>query len=99
MSARVERGIAFLDEHAEPGWRERIDLSTLDLVNCRACVLGQLYGTYHRALDSRKLGLSETKSVRCGFTLRSVNEDASDWAWARLTDEWKEALAEKEKGP
>ena len=95
MSKRVERGIAFLDQHAEPGWRERIDLSRLDLGDHRCCVLGQHYGNYGRATEMGNLGLSYRDSYRCGFTLGPIISHS----WARLTDEWKEALAEKEKGP
>ena len=36
---RVEKGAAWLDRE-RPGWRDRIDLSNLDLGSGRHCVLG-----------------------------------------------------------
>jgi hypothetical protein len=41
IAGRVAKGAAFLDER-EPGWWQRIDLDTLDLMAPCLCVLGQL---------------------------------------------------------
>lgn len=41
--ARVAAGVAYLDE-AVAGWRERIDMDTLDLRSGLNCVLAQVYG-------------------------------------------------------
>jgi hypothetical protein len=40
-TAAVERGAAWLDEHC-PDWVMHIDLTTLELGNQSACVLGQM---------------------------------------------------------
>ena len=45
VEERVRRGIELLDTKA-PGWREKIDLKTLDVEGSCACVLGQVYGGY-----------------------------------------------------
>lgn len=42
LEENVARGIQLLSEH-EPGWRTRINLDILDIWDCNACVLGQLY--------------------------------------------------------
>lgn len=39
----VRRGIALLDEHGPQGWRERIDLSALDMNDGDWCAWGQVY--------------------------------------------------------
>jgi hypothetical protein len=41
--AQVTRGIAWLEEH-HPGWRAKLDLSTLNLAHCDQCILGQVFG-------------------------------------------------------
>lgn len=42
IAERVSAGIALLDEKV-PNWRDKIDLSTLDLRNTDKCVLGQIF--------------------------------------------------------
>jgi hypothetical protein len=39
----VDRGIKLLDQRI-PNWREKIDLTTLDLASSQWCVLGQVEG-------------------------------------------------------
>ncbi len=46
----VERGIEFLNENV-PDWYKVIELESLDLLDGKACILGQLYGDYYDALD------------------------------------------------
>ena len=41
IAERVAAGAAFLDER-KPGWWKRINLDTLDIYSCTACVIGQL---------------------------------------------------------
>lgn len=41
-ATRVARGAAWLDEKY-PNWFQAIDLGTLELSDCRQCVLGQVY--------------------------------------------------------
>jgi hypothetical protein len=49
---RAERGAALLDQ-LQPGWRDQIDVASLALNDCAACVLGQLYGSYQAAFTAR----------------------------------------------
>ena len=42
LAANVARGAAWLDTEV-PGWRDRIDTSTLDLADVSLCVLGQAF--------------------------------------------------------
>lgn len=51
ISQRVLRGTLLLDKHL-PGWASSIDLKTFAISDVRACVLGQLFGTYGLGLSS-----------------------------------------------
>lgn len=42
LQARVSSGAKFLDEN-NPGWREKVDPSALEMHSCKGCVLGQLF--------------------------------------------------------
>ena len=83
----VERGAGLLDEE-RPGWRERVDLDSLDLGSCSRCVLGQLLGDYAERVE---IGLDdEDLAARHGFVL-SISADGG---YAPLTEEWREYIAE-----
>ena len=41
-NARIKRGIELLDQHKR-GWRDKINLRTLDLGSCEHCVLGLVF--------------------------------------------------------
>ena len=43
IRARVEAGVAWLDDHAPANWRARIDLSQFDVRSGYLCVLGQIF--------------------------------------------------------
>jgi hypothetical protein len=91
----VQEGISVLDQH-RPGWRDRIDLGTLDLENCYRCVLGQVEGSY---VDGRKIlaaldGASDHRhewAIGHGFD-RDVYPEDSRGDYEDLTSEWMRAL-------
>lgn len=73
-------------------WRNKIDVDLLDVDNVRRCVLGQLFGTYDKALDL--LNFSEDESPEeMGF--------APNWQYGSgaFTTAWKEYLAAKVEAP
>lgn len=80
----IKAGMALLDEKA-PGWREKIDLEELDLGECHACILGQVFGHYNAG--KRALAEADNEPVRYGFDCHPTNYDL-------LTQAWKEALSE-----
>lgn len=51
---RAARGAAYLDD-IHRGWYRRIDETTLDLGNGKACVLAQLYGSFAKGLHRSQL--------------------------------------------
>lgn len=40
---RVGEAITFLDEHAPPDWRSRVNVEKISMMSHRWCVLGQVY--------------------------------------------------------
>ena len=100
---RVARGAALLDDRRPGWWREdrhrSIDLDELDIDDCTACVLGQLYRTPDPSLGYDEglgqLGITARgEAATCGFIaadgLRSeVWQVESD----RLGAEWSLLIA------
>lgn len=52
MRARVRVGIELLDDRGPKDWRDRIDLSILDLLHYTTCILGQVYAADAQRLNS-----------------------------------------------
>ena len=77
----VAKGAAFLDKEADFDWRERIDVTTLDLGVADRCILGQLYGDYGDGVWM--LGISDATEL--GFT--------TEYSYRVLTRYWKEELS------
>lgn len=94
IAEKVQNGSNLLDR-VRPGWRDEIDLDTLDIGSLDCCVMGQLYGSYTRGLDA--LGLTG-KATAHGFSLgMGLIREFPAGAWKEkyevLTDEWKLALS------
>jgi len=82
-TSAVEKGIEFLNENV-PDWRKAIKLESLDLRDCKACILGQLYGDYFDTL-----GLiieDDNAALELGFIYDDDDDDEL------LTETWKLAL-------
>ncbi len=77
----VERGAALLDKRL-PGWRQVVDPSSLSLKSRCNCVLGQVFGDYHRGV--RALGVD--RPVDYGFIRPPGGK------WERLTAAWRKVL-------
>lgn len=93
----VSNGAALLDARV-PGWRDRVDVTTLNLGSCEHCTLGQLFGDYDAGRRFLELDdVPESNNARAalyGFSLplddvfyddRPAHWDALRLAW------WKEA--------
>lgn len=79
----IQRGARLLDEQ-KPGWENLLTLDSLNLAICRACVLGQLYGTYGDGKDA--LGIIFGRSY--GFS-------ANDEDYPKLTRMWRRFVARR----
>lgn len=82
FSAKVAAGMALLDQE-RPGWRQEIDLGTLDLGSCSVCVLGQIFGDYEDGLS--ELGIGDDP-YKYGFNALG--------GMSTLTQAWKDALGQ-----
>ncbi len=90
---RIARGAAFLDERA-PGWRQRIDLDKLEMVNPAQCLVGQLFGDYYRALGPN-LGLAASEAIPLGLNLAmndSSGSEDEDRNYETLDAEWRQYI-------
>ena len=89
VSRRAARGARFLDRR-EPGWADHIRLDALDIRDSRACVLGQLYGSYGvgaRCYDRAFRGRVLHWPARYGFAAVFFN--------AALTRAWKREILKR----
>jgi len=97
----VKRGADLLDEK-RPGWREEIDLATLDLVDGDYCIMGQIFGSYETGLSflwgintvvllSDGEAESEDLSVAHGFT---IDRPLRSHKWRVLQEAWIAGLRE-----
>jgi hypothetical protein len=85
VEERVARGVEWLDAN-EPGWERRIKLDALILSSSCRCILGQIYGSFHRRPDE----LEEADEF--GFTVLVV-EDYS--AFEPLAVEWRRVITSR----
>jgi hypothetical protein len=70
VQERVVRGTQWLD-HVRPGWRDSLELGTLDLSNGGQCVLGQVFSEEAAAHAGRRM---------CGYTyVLTVLLSHADW--------------------
>lgn len=101
---RVRRGIALLDEHGPEDWRTKLT-EPLNLNDTWHCVLGQVYGSYWRAIESggplQFLLQGGIKTPGYGFSLYYEEDDwrcpratpaMSERRLAELTAEWNRQL-------
>lgn len=95
VEQRVARGIALLDERGPEGWRDRVNLDDLDMINPRRCVLGQVYdkgnGPYSSRtgwrIGKRALAIGGDGRPKTFGFIEYHNEDP-----ATLADEWRRQL-------
>lgn len=101
---RVAAGTAWLDEH-RPGWHREIDLYALDMMDCNACVLGQLYGTYVNAplpekttpLSGKTVSGFSVLAASMGFTALTGSSNPLA-EFAVLAQQWRQVIAGRQTG-
>lgn len=108
VAERVSAGIALLDENVE-GWRDKIDLATLDIRHTRKCVLGQVFKTDDDSWESgydRGRSVLYFQSCECcseegelnpydyGFDASQDDDDLDiDTQYDQLRKEWERQLS------
>lgn len=66
--AQVARGITFLNKKKR-GWRKKINIEMLNMLDSRHCIIGQLYGSYYRFISDIFGDDYSDKSEDHGFTI------------------------------
>lgn len=107
MQEAVDKGAAFLDKH-DPGWWSTINVGTLDLSNCAACVIGQLCAEKGITVHQNAKGLGwgiDTFPVELGFDaphgdIYEANSDGHDVdlqedVWPALEQMWVDKIKER----
>ena len=92
VQEKVANGIEFLEEHY-PGFRERVDKSTLSMRNGGLCMFAQASGL--RYVDAvNKHGLSTDDAIRLGFDVSyNISRAVRTYAYGELEAEWLRQLA------
>jgi len=88
----VRRGVEWLDE-VRPGWDREIDLTDLALSSCARCIVGQLW-------PEMEPPSSVPSPARCyeeeyGFDIVGVQPTTYNEEYAKLTEEWRDLIAER----
>lgn len=87
---QVKRGIALLDKK-KPGWRNKVNINELQMHDCSACILGQVFGNYGLGLkylcggwtfDVIKYSNGFSSTPFTGNKVQRKND------WDELRDEW-----------
>lgn len=87
IEQRVNRGVRWLDEHAEPDWRHGVDPEELCMESAYRCVLGQAFHSEGRE-HAEQSGDGDDDGYTYGCTLAraALAESATNWHvcdWAR----------------
>lgn len=108
-TVRAKIGATILDV-MRPGWADEVDPETLDLGDCEACVLGQLFGRYsigaEKLFAMRNTGTVPTcSSISCGvgdaayeagFDASSIDDpDKPILSYSNLTAAWRREIAKR----
>lgn len=94
---RIARGINLLDE-VNPGWLDEINPYRLNINSASDCVLGQVYGNYHRGLSKlwgrkrKVLGLFSVRRSEIEIAAKSKAHGFYGREWGPTSSEWRAAL-------
>ena len=91
---QIKLGMAFLDKR-QTGWKDKINVEHLQMVDLRSCILGQLFGNYVDAEEI--LDLPMEGAVACGFLLPNGLLQKEPTSYDQLTNEWKAELRRTHK--
>jgi hypothetical protein len=83
----VNKGATLLDA-VYPRWWENVDIDSLNMSNCRECVLGQLYILYTNGLNHLLGHHAHYTSADYGFTLIGNDRLGVYDSWENLREAW-----------
>lgn len=85
----VAAGIALLDAHEAPNWRQHIDRASFDVESSSQCPLGQIHGSFR--VGRIVVDLDEDDCAKYGFFVPWELKDSRQ-AWILLNEAWVAAL-------
>src|SRR5689334_11768204 len=88
IPARVKRGVRFLSK-GNMDWKYTVNRTTLDMADCKKCILGQSFRDYFVVRDT--FGIDEKQMVKMGFGIPDAgipNLDDEKRYVKALTQEW-----------
>ena len=89
---RAKAGATLLDI-VRPGWADQVSPERLDLSDCQACVLGQLYGNYTEGVEKlfamAENGTRYTVADRAGFDV------VPGTTYSTLTKAWRREIEKR----
>lgn len=78
----VERGVAWMDENARPGWRDRISIASLAMQDGCACICGQVFADEALAAHARGRGFCHAPQGFMYVMHVMPGETSRSWNWA-----------------
>lgn len=91
MARRIGRGAALLDREC-PGWEAEVDPASIRVDEGESCVLGQLHGDYHEAIEALFSG-SVAEAAQRGFDLARPGD-----LYATLGVLWRQQIDDRRQG-
>ncbi len=92
LDERVAKGSQWLDQK-QPGWRQKINIDTLDVESMYNCVLGQVFGSFSHAIHDCGIPLSILDWGFCCPIKYSRDKSVVSQAFGKLTAAWKKVLS------
>lgn len=92
FDARVKKGATELDAVYGSDWRNKIDLSLLDMSSPTQCVLGQVYGSYSVGLAKLNVSSYNNDAQDYGFTTL----ESGDYGNVKINAAWLRFLSYKD---
>lgn len=86
-------GVDFLTERGgSDAWLQRINFQKIDILRGDVCILGQLHGTYTKALEG--YGIDDEEAIALGFWA-DLNTDDYGNNCRKLDNAWREIITER----
>jgi hypothetical protein len=96
-ASRVQAGAALLDAH-DPDWFKKIDVDKLRMSGGCSCILGQLFGSYWRGLETLEPRLPTIYCISpsLGFHIHQIQSLRGETnAYNRLARCWRDLIQER----
>src|SRR5882762_2911653 len=85
---QIKSGVQVLNKK-RPGWAQRIEIESLNIISPAYCIIGQVYGSYSDGLEVLRIHHMDAENY--GFALNKSPYEYHE-EWETLTQEWKETI-------